>query len=195
MVLGARGRNRPARGPCALAPQAVFPKGECGRVSQSAWPNGCWAHWNPENLKHDKLARTATDRGGPAARRAGRTGAATRYRRDEDRHLAWAMSPAGARKMQREAPLNQDDLAFIKDAPADSVGTYRRADRPQTAPLADGLAGYLPTRPTSGRLLRVCFPGWPIGNKIPLMQFIDTRRQRKPLAIPMLANLISASVI
>ena len=76
---------------------------------------------------------------GPAARRAGRTRAATRYRRGEDRGLVGQGRQRRAEDATRDAAERRRPCLY-QGRTIGSSGTYQRADRPQAAPLADGVA-------------------------------------------------------
>ena len=74
----------------------------------------------PGELKHDRLARTAPI---AEARLRDVLGGQALERDIVGAKIAtWlGKAAAGARKMQRETPLGDDDLAFIKDAPSDPL--------------------------------------------------------------------------
>ena len=94
---------------------------------------------------------------------------------------------AGARKMQRETPLGDDDLAFIKDAPSDPLElTGALIDRKQPR----WLMGWRDIcRSTDERtVIASVFPRMGIGNKIPLMEFATTTARE---ATGLIANLSS----
>ena len=94
---------------------------------------------------------------------------------------------AGARKMQRETPLSDDDLAFIKDAPSDPLElTGALIDRKQPR----WLMGWRDIcRSTDERtVIASVFPRVGIGNKIPLMEFATATAKE---ATGLIANLSS----
>ena len=81
---------------------------------------------------------------------------------------AWlGKAASGARKMQRETPLNQDDLAFIKDAPSDPLElTGALIDRKQPRWLMGwrGICRSTDERTVVGGLL----PRMGMGNSLPI---------------------------
>ena len=94
---------------------------------------------------------------------------------------------AGARKMQRETPLNGDDLAFIRDAPSDPLeltGALIGRKRPRW------LMGWRDIcRSTDERtVIASVLPRMGIGNKIPLMRFATATARE---ATGLIANLSS----
>ena len=94
---------------------------------------------------------------------------------------------AGARKMRRETPLSEDDLAFIKDAPSDPLElTGALIDRKQPR----WLMGWRDiTNATNERtVIASVFPRVGVGNKIPLME-LATATARE--ATGLIANLSS----
>ena len=93
----------------------------------------------------------------------------------------------GVRKMQRETPLSDDDLAIIKDAPSDPLGlTGALIDRKQPR----WLMGWRDIcRSTDERtVIASVLPRTGIGNKIPLMEFATTTARE---ATALIANLSS----
>ena len=94
---------------------------------------------------------------------------------------------AGARKMQRETPLREDDLAFIKDAPSDPLElTGALIDRKQPR----WLMGWRDIcRSTDERtVIAGVFPKVGVGNKIPLMEFATAKAKE---TAGLIANLSS----
>ncbi len=94
---------------------------------------------------------------------------------------------AGARKMQRETPLNDDDLAFIRDAPSDPLElTGTLIDRKQPR----WLMGWRDIcRSTDERtVIASVLPRMGIGHKIPLMGFATATARE---ATGLIANLSS----
>ena len=75
---------------------------------------------DPGDLEHDNLARAVSV---AKARLLDVLGIrALQYDVVGARFVTWlGKATAGARKMQRETPLNDDDLAFIRDAPSDPL--------------------------------------------------------------------------
>ena len=76
----------------------------------------------------------------------------------------------GARKMQRETPLSEDDIAFIRDAPSDPLELAGMLiDRKQPR----WLMGWRDIcRSTDERtVIASVFPRMGVGNKLPLMEF------------------------
>ena len=96
---------------------------------------------------------------------------------------------AGARKMQRETPLSDDDLAFIKDAPSDPLElTGALIDRKQPR----WLMGWRDIcRSTDERtVIASVLPRVGIGNKIPLMEFATATAKE---STGLIANLSSTT--
>ena len=120
----------------------------------------------PGELKHDRLARTA-----PIAEARLRDVLGERaLQRDivGAKIAAWlGKAASGARKMQRETPLSEDDLAFIKDAPSEPVElTSALIDRKQPRWLMGwrGICRSTDERTVVGGLL----PRMGIGNSLPI---------------------------
>ena len=94
---------------------------------------------------------------------------------------------AGARKMQRETPLSDDDIAFIQDASSDSL---ERAGMLIDRKQPRWLMGWRDIcRSTDERtVIASVFPRVGIGNKIPLMEFATATARE---ATGLIANLSS----
>ena len=93
----------------------------------------------------------------------------------------------GARKMQRETPLSEDDIAFIRDAPSDPLelaGMLIDRKKPRW------LMGWRDIcRSTDERtVIASVFPRMGVGNKIPLMEFATATARE---ATGLIANLSS----
>ena len=93
----------------------------------------------------------------------------------------------GARQMQRETPLSEDDIAFIRDAPSDPLELAGALiDRKQPR----WLMGWRDIcRSTDERtVIASVFPRMGVGNKIPLMEFATATARE---ATGLIANLSS----
>ena len=140
----------------------------------------------PGELKQDRLARTV-----PIAEARLRDVLGERaLQRDivGAKIVTWLGKAAvGARKMQRETPLSDDDLAFIRSGPSDPLElTGALIDRKQPR----WLMGWRDiTNATNERtVIASVFPRVGIGNKIPLMEFATATAKK---STGLIANLSS----